>query len=172
VSTSGGPSWPLPTPLEDARLEARRWPGASALPLHERPLPDVASGHRPLRDKGVPLALLRYRSIGQESQATPPEGLQYSPFCEPYRRCVSTLDLVMRQQHRAGEKCFLDSAGPTVPVVDSPTGEGREAPVVVAPLGASNYPSAEASWTPALAEGIASPRRALASFGAARPRAP
>ena len=44
----------------------------------------------------------------------------------------------MRQDHRAGEKLFVDYAGQTVPVIDRSTGEIREAQVFVAVLGTSN----------------------------------
>ena len=51
----------------------------------------------------------------------------------------------MRQEHRAGERMFVDYAGQTVPVVDPETGELRQAPqVFVAVLGASSYTFAEA----------------------------
>ena len=45
----------------------------------------------------------------------------------------------MRQDHRAGEKLFVDYAGQTVAVVDPETGEARPAQVFVAVMGASNY---------------------------------
>lgn len=45
----------------------------------------------------------------------------------------------MRQQHRAGEKLFIDYAGPTLPVIDPATGEISRAHIFVAALGASNY---------------------------------
>jgi transposase len=80
--------------------------------------------HRELRGQGLTRALL-----WQESKAPYPEGRPYSPFCEHYRREVGTLALVLRPAPRAGEKGFLDEAGQCVPVVDSPTGEVREAPV-------------------------------------------
>ena len=51
----------------------------------------------------------------------------------------------MRQTHRAGEKLFIDYAGPTVPVVCAATGEIRTAQIFVAVLGASNYTFAEAT---------------------------
>jgi transposase len=156
-----GLTWPLPAEIDDATLEARLFPGASPLPPQERPLPDFASVHRELRRKGVTLALL-----WQEYKATHAEGLQYSQFCEHYRRFVGRLDLVMRQHHRAGEKGFIDYAGQTVPVVDSSTGEVREAQVFVATLGASNYTYAEATWTQALPDWIASHIRAFEYFGA------
>jgi transposase len=158
---SAGLTWPLPPQLDDATLEARLFPGALPLPLQERPLPDFASVHRELRRKGVTLALL-----WQEYKAAHPEGLQYSQFCEHYRRFVGRLDLVMRKPHRAGEKGFIDYAGQTVPVVDSTTGEIREAQVFVATLGASNYTYAEATWTQALPDWIASHIRAFEYFGA------
>ncbi len=51
----------------------------------------------------------------------------------------------MRQIHRAGEKVFIDYAGPTIPVVDNRTGEVMfDAAVFVAVLGASNYTYVEA----------------------------
>jgi hypothetical protein len=118
--------------LDDATLEARRFPGASPLSRQERPLPDLGSVHRELRGQGLTRVLL-----WQESKAPYPEGRPYSPFCEHYRREVGTLALVLRPAPRAGEKGFLDEAGQRVPVVDSSTGEVREAPVFVATRGAS-----------------------------------
>ena len=71
----------------------------------------------------------------------------------------------MRQEHRAGEKMFVDYAGQTVPVVDRETGELREAQIFVAVLGASNYTYAEATWTQTLPDWIASHVRALGFYG-------
>lgn len=45
---------------------------------------------------------------------------------------------VTRQQHRAGQKAFVDFAGKTQPLVDPHTGEVFQAPVFCACLGASN----------------------------------
>ena len=53
----------------------------------------------------------------------------------------------MQQTHRAGEKLFIDYAGPTLPVVCSHTSEIRSAQIFVAVLGASNYTFAEATWS-------------------------
>jgi transposase len=59
----------------------------------------------------------------------------------------------MRQRHVAGEKTFVDWAGPTIPWIDPETGEVRKAYLFVAALGASNltfaraYPNLElAPW--------------------------
>jgi transposase len=53
----------------------------------------------------------------------------------------------MRQTHKAGEKCFIDYCGPTLPIVSPTTGEVRQAEVFVAVLGASNYTFAEATYS-------------------------
>ena len=65
-------------------------------------------------------------------------GYQYSWFCERYREWSGKLGLVMRQEHRAGEKTFIDYAGQTVDVVVPLTGEVRAAQIFVAVLSTSN----------------------------------
>ena len=86
-------------------------------------------------------------------------------FCDQYRAWAAKLDLVMRQEHRAGEKLFIDYAGQTVPVVDRETGEVREAQIFVAVLGASSYTFAVATWTQTLRDWTASHARAFEFFG-------
>jgi len=66
-----------------------------------------------------------------------PNGYPYSWFWERYRAWRGQLDVVMRQIYRAGEKAFVDYAGPKVPVVDRGTGEVRDAMVFVGVLGPS-----------------------------------
>ena len=75
------------------------------------------------------------------------------------------MDRCLRQEHRAGEKLFVDYAGQTVPVQDRRTGELRSAQIFVAVLGASNYTYAEATWTQTLPDWIGSHTRAFAFFG-------
>ena len=155
-----GLTWPLPDSVDDAGLERRLFP--APLPSGtSRPLPAWSEVHQELRRKGVTLSLL-----WQEYKATHPEGRQYSRFCEQYRAWAAKLDVVMRQQeHRAGERMFVDYAGQTVPVVDPETGELRQAQVFVAVLGASSYTFAEATWTQALPDWTASHVRAFAFYG-------
>ena len=154
-----GLSWPLPEPLDDAALERRLFP-APVLSATQRPLPQWSEVHRELRQQDVTLAL-----VWQEYKAAHPGGLQYSWFCDQYRAWASKLDVVMRQEHRAGEKLFVDYAGRTVAVVDRHTGELRQAQVFVAVLGASNYTFAEATWTQTLPDWIASHVRAFEFLG-------
>ena len=112
-----GVSWPLPDSVDDAGLERRLFP-ASAPSARPRAMPRWSEVHRELRRKGVTLVL-----VWEEYKAAHPEGLQSSGFCEQYRAWASRLDVVMRQEHRAGEKLFVDYAGHTVGVVDRHTGE-------------------------------------------------
>jgi transposase len=157
---AAGLRWPLPEGMDDARLERLLFPPPPIIASAERSLPVWAEVHTELRRKGVTLALLweEYRA------EHPRDSYQYSRFCDLYRQWRGRCDLVMRQEHRAGEKTFVDYCGPTVPVVNAVTGEIREAQIFVAVLGASNYTYAEATWTQSLPDWIASHQRAFAFF--------
>jgi transposase len=91
-------------------------------------------------------------------------GYGYSRFCDLYHEWAGKLDVVLRQEHRAGEKLFVDYAGAKVPIIDPKTGAVHEASIFVAVLGASNYTYAEASWSQDLACWIGSHVRALEFF--------
>jgi len=159
-ATMAGLSWPLPEEWDDRQLEARLFPSLPKAERDDRPLPDWVEIRQELARKGVTLLLL-----WEEHKAIHPDGLQYSQFCDRYRAWSGKLDLVMRQQHRAGEKLFVDYAGQTMPVVDADTGEIREAQIFVATLGASAYTYAEATWTQSLPDWIASHIRCLEFLG-------
>ncbi|MBF0564710.1 MAG: transposase [Nitrospirae bacterium] len=58
--------------------------------------------------------------------------------------------MTLRQEHRAGEKMFVDFAGQTIPVTNPTTGEVTQSEVFVAVLGASNYTYSEALESQAL----------------------
>jgi transposase len=156
-----GLTWPLPEGLDEATLEAKLFPRSEPLPSALRPLPEWPEVHRDLQRKGVTLCLL-----WEEYKSCHPEGFQYSAFCERYRQWRGQLDVVMRQPHVAGEKLFVDYAGPTVPVVDKDTGEIRQAQIFVAVLSASAYTYCEATWTQTLSDWIGSHVRAFSFFGA------
>ena len=137
---AAGLSWPLNNDLDDTRLENLLYPPGS-LPAPARAAPDLKYLSQEMRRKGVTLMLL-----WQEYKRDHPEdGYQYSQFCELYRTYVGRLDMVLRQDHRAGEKVFVDYSGDGVPIVDPATGEVSEAVLFVAVLGASNYTYVEAT---------------------------
>lgn len=156
---AAGLTWPLPEDLDEAALEAKLYPG-NPEGQPDRPAPDWDKIHLELRRKGVTLQLLWF-----EYRQTYPEGYQYSRFCELYRFWRKKVDVVMRQQHRAGEKMFVDWAGATVKVVDRESGEVREAPIFVAVLGASSYAYVEAYVDQTLPCWISAHTRAVEQFG-------
>jgi transposase len=157
---AAGVSWPLPDGLDATTLEQRLFPPSPAIRPFTPRAPDWPTVHHELKRKGVTLFLL-----WQEYKATTPEGFQYSWFCQAYRAWASKLTLVMRQNHRAGEKLFVDYAGQSIPVVDGRTGEVRAAALFIAVLGASHYTDVEATWTQSLPDWIGSPVRVFAALG-------
>jgi len=166
-ASAAGLGWPLPEGLDEDQLEKLLFPPPGReTPAPEvghnpcRPQPDLPFIHKELRHKHVTLQLL-----WQEYKTDHPEGYQYSQFCDLYHRWARTLDLSLRQTHPAGDKLFVDYAGPTVPVVSRETGAVRQAYLFVAVLGASNYTYVEASFSQQLPGWIASHVRTFQFLG-------
>jgi transposase len=145
--------------LDDTELEASLLP---VLPSSDtpRPVPDWSVVHHELRRKGVTLQLL-----WSEYKHSHPDGYQYTQYVTRYRMWEGTLDPVLRQEHRAGEKSFVDYAGQMVPIIDAETGEVSEAQLFVGVLGASNFTYAEITPSQALPDWIGSHVRMYAYFG-------
>jgi len=118
---AAGIGWPLPDEMDDEALQRALFFDAPGIqPRH--PLPDFPLIHAELRRKHVTLSLL-----WQEYQELHQGGYGYSHFCELYHRWAKTLKVWMRQDHKAGEKLFVDYAGDGIPMVDEVTGEQKEA---------------------------------------------
>ena len=154
-----GLDWSAATELKESDIEARLFPPLDRS-LRPRPLPDWEYVRKELGRDGVTLELLWL-----EYKAAHDDSYRYSRFCELYRAWRGTLDVVLRQEHRVGDKVFVDYAGHTVSVVDPKTGEVREAQIFVAALGASNYTYAEATWTQSLLDWTASHVRMFEFLG-------
>ena len=60
---------------------------------------------------------LTLQLLWEEYRETQPDGYGYSRFCELYERWSRNQDVVLRQEHRAGEKMFVDWAGDTIPAL-------------------------------------------------------
>ena len=157
-----GATWPLPEGWDDRQLEAAVFAGT---PRHvyptRKPQPDFAQLHEELqRHPHLTLQL-----AWEEYRQAHPDGYAYSRFCELYQRWREQLDVVLRQEHAAGEKLFVDYAGATIPVHDPQGGPERQAAIFVAVLGASNYTYAEATGSQELEHWIGSHIRAFEFLG-------
>ncbi len=151
--------WAQVEALTDDALEARLY-GPPATPRGARPLPDGAALHVERRKPGVTLELLHLEYLERH-----PDGYRYTQFCEVYRRWLARQGLTMRQEHRAGEKLFVDYAGQKPTLVDPTTGARIPVELFVAVLGASNYTYAEATATQQVPDWIGSHRRTFTFLG-------
>src|SRR5271157_2106145 len=142
-AAAAGVGWPLPQGLGEEELESKLF-GQQPVPtraVRQRPQPDWKTIHEQLRQHRH----LTLQLLWEEYRQANPEGYGYSWFRERYQHWRRHLDVVLRQEHKAGEKMFVDWAGATIPVHDRRTGEVSQAPLFVAALGASSYTWAEAT---------------------------
>jgi transposase len=132
------------------------------------PMPDFAGLHRQRqRHPHVTPQLLR-----EEYRQAHPDGYRYSRFCELYQRWRRKQDGVLRQEHKAGEKLFVDCAGDTIPVYDARGGPVQQAHLFVGVLGASSYTYAEVTPDEQLASWIGAHVRRVRHPAAAKPCPP
>lgn len=152
-------AWPLPEEMDDAQLEQRLFPHQANNALC-KPQPDWEVIHQEMKRKGATLQVLHTEFLAQQ-----PTGIGYSLFCDRYRQWTQRLRRYMRQSHAAGERAFVDYAGPTMPIHNLLTGEVRHAQIFVGILGASNYTYSEAHWSQKLPNWIAAHVRMFEFFG-------
>ena len=128
-----GLTWPLPVELDSEAALAGLLFNETGV-VKDKRHPDWAEVHLELKRKHVTKQLL-----WEEYKAAHPEGYQYSAFCLHYATWAAKLQLSMRQEHRVGEKLFIDFSGDGIDVIDPKTGEVTKAVLFVAVLGASSY---------------------------------
>jgi transposase len=159
---AAGISWPLPEGWDEKRVEQALFGEQSpVVRSHERSLPNFPSLHEQLQQHPhltLQLAWEEYRQVH-------PEGYGYSRFCELYGRWRKKQDVVLRQEHKPGEKGFVDWAGTTIPVHDPISGEIWPASLFVMVLGASSYTYAEATRDQQLTAWLSAHRHAFEYFG-------
>jgi len=162
AAQAAGLQWPLPEGWNDQQIEQTLFPQRPTPAFwRKHPEPDWPRIHQELQThKNLTLQL-----VWQEGRESDPEGYGYSRFCELYRRWLKKLDLVLRQEHRAGEKMFVDYAGATIPIYDPQTGGVQPAAVFVAVMGASSYTFSEATFGQDLRNWIGSHIRGFEFFG-------
>ncbi len=156
-----GLSWPLPDELDDNQLARLFYPSADTTVSSRYIKPDWQQVHQELKCKSVTKLLLWEEYTAQY----PNRCYSYSQFCDRYRHWLKKQRRSMRQTHKAGEKCFVDYCGQSVPIIDATTGEIHGAQIFVGVLGASNYTYAEATLGQTLPEWLSSQSRMLEFFG-------
>lgn len=155
LAVAAGLDWPTLQDCDEAEIEKLLLAGQPKTREHAQP--NYSSIHQELRRKGMTLMLLweEYRAVfaGQPTYS-------YSQFCENYRAFAKKLKRSMRQIHIAGEKLFIDFAGPTMGLTD-----GTRAHIFVAAMGASSYTFSCATPRETMADWLDSTAKALAYFG-------
>jgi transposase len=170
---AAGLSWPLPQPMTDDELETKLYPekkkqpqptGGEQIYRRGRAVPDFAHIQDELkRGKHTTLDLLwrEYRDAHPEPGAY----YSYSRFCHLFDQWRQGQSPVMRQQHQAGEKLFVDWAGDQIAIHGRQSSDVQTASLFVIAWGASSYTYAEATLTQTLPDWIGAHVRAFAFFG-------
>src|SRR6201988_626214 len=102
-------TWPLGLEWDDDRLEAALFGGPPRSRPTVLPMPDFADLHRQRQQHPH----VTQQLLWEEYRHANPDGYRYSRFCELYERWRRKQDVVLRQEHKAGEKLFADGAGTT-----------------------------------------------------------
>jgi len=158
-----GLPWPLPAEISDEVLEYRLFPKNDPKRIAKEPL-DYEYLFQEMKKANVTLAIL-----WEEYKQEHPDGYQYSQFCDLYRKYVKSLNYSMRQEHKAGEKTFVDF-GEGLNLIDPKTGAPIPTRLFVSVWGASNYAFATAALGEDLSNWIGVNVSALEHYGC-RPKA-
>jgi transposase len=118
--------------MGDDELEELLFPKEERTPA--KLLPDFEYLSKEMTKKGVTLQILY-----EEYKKDNPDGYERSRFYDLYREWIKKADPVMRFNHKAGEKTFIDFSGDKAHYQDPVTGKIIEAELYVAVLGASSY---------------------------------
>lgn len=160
---AAGLKWPLDPEWDEERIEQALFPaGPGPARPPKRSQPDFAQIRAQLekhRDLTLELAWEEYSEQN-------PDGYCYSWFCKRYRRWKKRRDVVLRQDHKPGEKLFMDWAGATIPIYRA-DGTTFPAALFVAALGASSYTYAEACENQQMANWLKVQMNALEFYGGA-----
>lgn len=113
-----------------------------------------------LKERGMTLQIL-----WDEYKEEHPDGLMYSQFCYHYHNWRKSLDINMHQDHKAGDKMFVDFTGDHLKIIDPITGAEKEVEVFVAILGASQLTYVEAVESQKKHDWIKCNQNALFYFG-------
>ena len=134
---AAGISWPVPDDMTEEKLERRLYPGMAPERMAGNEIP-FGYIYEEQRRPHLTMALL-----WEEYKRDNPSGYQYSWFCEQVRHYLGRMNYSMRQEHKAGEKGFVDF-GSGLNIVDPLTGELIPTEIFIFVWGASQKMYGEA----------------------------
>jgi len=100
-----GLGWPLPEGMDEERLDALLFPVREAVGSVTVPVLNMVYIRNEMKRQHVTLQLL-----WEEYRSHTPDGYSYSQYCQLYRNWLGKQAISLRQEHRAGEKLFIDEA--------------------------------------------------------------
>lgn len=121
----------------------------------------------PLLEKEMKRKGMTLQKIWEQYILEHPDGYLKSQFHYHYSEYVKRPEPVMRIQHKAGDKVYIDFAGDKLPLVDEHTGEIKETEVFIAILGCSQLTYVEAVSSQKKEDLIKACENALHYFGGA-----
>jgi len=159
---ASGLIWPLPSDIDEEKLEQALYVSADRLPKKSKEQIDFREIHSELKQKGATLMVLHDEWL----QKTREENhISYEHFCRLFRQFKKSLRISLRQSYVYGELALVDYAGPTIPITNIETGELRTAQIFIGILGGSNYTFCEATWSQKSRDWIDSHIRMFDFFG-------
>ncbi len=155
---AAGLTWPLPEELSEIELEQKLFPKE---PREQNGKPSIPYQYifEELKRPNVTLSLL-----WEEYKQANPKGYQYSWFSEKAREYLGSVNFSMKQEHKAGEKGFVDF-GDGINIVDKLTGKIIPTQIFVFVWGASKKLYAESAFSQDLENWIKLNNNALWYFG-------
>jgi transposase len=152
-------TWPIPDKWDDATLSQAFF--EAKIQRQQQNIPDWSVVYVELKHKTMTLQLLWDEYVERHPKCY----YSYNHYCRLYKRWLKCQKPSMRQNHKAGEKLFVDYCGPTMNIVDPNSGECHTAQIFVAVMGASNYTYAEATWSQKLENWVMSHARCFEFMG-------
>lgn len=152
--------WAQIQPLDDVKLEELLGLTAAEATAG-KPLPNWVRVDEELRRRDHQVTL---KLLWEEYRAGAPDGYGYTQFWKHFTAWKKKQSLVMRQDHRAGEKAFVDFCdGPML--TDAKTGELTRMQLFVGTLGASSFTFACAVPSQSIAHFVECHQRMYEAFG-------
>jgi transposase len=147
-----------PPELPDDELERRLF--SCNRSKSNRPEPDYLYLSQEIRKPDATLAVL-----WEEYKEQHPDGYQYSYFCDLLNEYREKLNYSMRQEHKAGEKTFIDFGDTPLKIIDLRTYTEISTKIFISVWGASNYMFAKSCLDEKLSTWIKLNINALEHFG-------